>query len=100
MNEITVNDYGIFNEAIGNIKKMTDSIYNDIDIISNTINNLDDNYFNGPVKNSFLEGYRSIGGEIRGSINIFNGVETGMLKHFHESYQSADTIVSNKVGNV
>lgn len=100
MDEITVKDYGIFNEAIGNIKEMTNSIYNDIDSISNTINSLDETVFSGPVKNSFLDGYKSIGGEIRGSINIFNGAEIGLLEHFYESYQSADQTVSNKVGSV
>ena len=100
MEEITVKDYGIFNEAIGNIKDMTSSIYSDMDSISNSINALDDTIFCGPVKNSFLDGYKGINGEIRGSINIFNGAEIGMLEHFYESYTSADSTVSGKVGSV
>lgn len=100
MEEITVKDYGIFNEAIGNIKEMTNSVYGDIDTIHSTISSLDETLFSGPVKNSFLEGYTGIGNEIRGSINIFNGAEIGMLEQFYESYTAADKTVSNKVGNV
>lgn len=100
MEDFSIKDYGVFTEAISNIKDMTHSVTSDISDITNSINALDETAFLGPVKNSFLYGFSGINGEINGSINIFNGAEIGLLEHFYESYQGADKAVSNKVGNV
>lgn len=100
MENITIKDYEIFNDAISNINRMTDNLTKDIDSIANEVNTLDENFFAGPIRDSFFNSFNLLNNEIHISSNSFNVLESGLLEQYSESYASADANVSNKVGSV
>ena len=100
MENINVSDYGIFNDAINDIKSMTSSVSDDLDIITNSVNELDENTFFGPACENFINEYKGISNNINGSLNVFNDTEIVTLQQFSESYQDADKVSASKVGSV
>ncbi len=97
MEEYSVSDYGIFNDAISTTKSLADSlnsIQEDVNTCKTKLN--DESVFMGPICDSCVEGFNSMDGKITALVSNFNSISS-YINDTAVAYKNGDQAAMNKV---
>ena len=100
MEEYSVSDYGIFNDAISTTKSLTDklaTIQEDMNTCKTKLN--DEAVFMGPICDSCVEGFSSLDGKVTSLIGNFNTI-SNYINDTAVAYKNGDKAAMEKVLNI
>ena len=100
MNEYKVSDYGIFTNAINTVKTgitAVDTAGNMIKEAKTVLSS--DSIFEGPAKDSCMEGITSVEGKLQTLITQFNSINT-FIQSASDNYKAGDKAAENTVATV
>lgn len=98
MNDYSVSDYSIFDDAISNVNTFVDQANSVNDVISECKSELNDSIFMGPVSDNCQEVLGSLSADISSIVSDFGKISS-YLSDTSSNYQAGDNSASNEVTN-
>lgn len=96
MNDYSVSDYSIFDDAISNVNTFVDQISSVKDIISECKSELNESIFMGPISDSCREALENLSVDFENIIGDFSKISE-YLNNTNSNYQQGDNNASNVV---